>query len=608
MKIILIFASLAILVAPNASANTLDRNHSKWNLEEVYPTQNDWDEAVAQIQDGIAALGEPPTDVDSAEQLVDLLDAVYSVRSKAGKLAKVGLLEHFTDTKNDNFRRKMEQSEFLEAQVESAVGFINELVANIPSAKLQKWQAESASLKRHTRRINRILRAATFNLSPEAEAVAADLTRLPRTANDLYRQLLDSDLGWPIFEGEPLTPAKYSAMRRNGNIEKRQLASQAFYNHLASYEDLFALALVRRIEGDSLIAKHRKLKSSVDTLLVLQDGFKSNSHQHIFTAIKKHNDKIGFIVDTLSTVKSREFLTPADFRSLMNIEKRTYSVDYAHQATLDAASLVSTQYRDVMEQRLNQPWMHLSDDLNKSNTVGVFWQVGGGNPHTIFKYREDYISFRLYSSAAFLMMGLANIPDSIAPDRREEDLPVFSNALWYLGHFLQTEVIVRGDTTQVNKKQILANLLTRSLNTIVNYAVMVELEDFISAEILSGATILPEDIHRHYMNTLDDFFANTKMKIDDHWKYGWMNESFAFYGPHYASFYQALSSALVLKKRILNEDKNAIDIVQNGIAKSDTHFSADVLNGAGVDMNSIEVYEEAIDELHNIAKQLAALD
>ncbi|TRY31049.1 hypothetical protein [Aliiglaciecola sp. M165] len=608
MKIILIFVSLAILLAPDCNANTLDDNPNEWDLKDIYPTQYDWDIAVAEIQQGIAAMSKQPKQVNSAEQLAALLDAVYSIRSRAGKLAKVGLLEHFTDTKSDKYRRKMEQSEFLEAQVESAVAFVNEVVSSIPATTLDSWRQQSPKLRQHDRRINRIIRAAQFSSTPEAEAVIADLTRLPRTANDLYRQLLESNLHWPEFDGTPLTPARFSEIRRSGDITNKEHASRIFFEHLSTYEDLFALALVRRVEGDALIAKHRKLASSVDTLLVLQDGFESNSHRHVFDAIKDHKDKIAVIVNALARVKKQEYLIPTDFRSLINSEKRTYSINYAHEVTLDAASLISSEYRNLMEERLNKPWMHLSNDVNKSNTVGVFWQVGGGNPHTIFKYREDYISFRLYSSAAFLMMGLANIPDSAAPDRREEDLPVFSNALWYLGHFLQTDVLLKRDDPPAVKKQILANLLTRSLNTIVNYAVMVSLEDYISEAILSGDSVLPKDINQHYISTLKAFFKDSDMKIDSHWKYAWMNESFAFYGPHYASFYQAISSALALKKYILRGDQTAINVVQYGIANSNTHYSADVLREAGINMNDIDVYSDAIDELHNMAIQLNAID
>jgi oligoendopeptidase F len=584
-----------------------DSSSKEWNLGDIYPTETDWSNAVADINNSILDMDKRAKNIDTALALAELLDAVYSLRSRAGKLAKVGLLEHFTDTTNEQFKRKMEQSEFLESQVESAVAFVGSIIRRIPKEQLIKWQKQTPQLARHKRRINRTLRTASFNLTPEAESVIADLTRLPRTANDVYRQLIGSDLNWPIDNKIKLTPNNYNEIRRTKALQDRERSSKAFFNHLGNYQDLFALALMRRIEGDSLIAKHRGLSSSVDTLLVLQDGFEMNGHQQIYEAISQSQKKMAFIVGTLARAKSQPYLTPSDFRSLVNKEKRSYTRDYAHRITLKAAEFISPEYSSLMASRLKLPWMHLSDDENKSNTVGVFWQVGGGDPHTIFKYRDDYISFRLYSSAAFLMMGLADIPDEKAPERREEDLPVFSNALWYLGHFMQTDALLQSNNTSAIKKQVLANLLTRSLNTLVNYAAMVKLEDYISQTLLSGESISPEDINTYYLSTLKTFFAGTDMNIQEYWKRGWINESFAFYGPHYASFYQAISSALTLKNKISQGDKRAIKVIQHGIAYSDTHFSADVLKEAGIDMSSIDTYLNAIDALYKIALQLDAL-
>ncbi len=575
-----------------------------WNLDEIYPTEESWDDAVAQITNRISAIEKTNHRVSSANDLATLLDDISILRGQAGKLAKVGLLQHFTDTKNEIFLRKMEQSEFLETQVESAVGFINDVINQIPPDVLSRWLHESPPLRKHQRRINRILRAAPYKLLPESESVIADLARLPRTANDFYRQLLDSDLDWPSFNGQELTPSTFSKIRSTGSLKERETASKLYFEHLGKYEDLFALALTRRIEGDALIAKHRGLNSSVDTLLVLQDGFESDGHKQIFEAIAQSKHKIKFIVSALTKYKMQPYLVPSDFRALSKDNNRIYDQSYAKKMTLKAAELVSAEYRDIMAVRLEMPWMHLLDSENKSNTVGVFWQVGGGNPHTIFKYRNDYISFRLYSSAAFLMMGLAEIKDDNAPDRREEDLPVYSNTLWYLGHFLQTNVMLNSNNPPELKRQVLANLITRTLNTLINYAAMVQLEDHISQKIMEGSSVLPNDINDFYLSALRSYFTHSNMKIDEHWRYGWISESFAFYGPHYASFYQAISSALAMKKRLEQKDPKVIDAIQYGIANSDTHYSSDVLLSADIDMNNVDTYLDAIDALHKMAQSL----
>lgn len=603
----------ALLFCDASQAQTPSPQQS-WNLDNIYDTQEEWATAVKAIQSGIdeiQSLQKQP--IRSAHSLFLVLRDVASLRGKAGKLAKVGLLQHFTDTQNQSYLRRMEQSEFLETEVESAVSFINERIIHIPDDTLKNWLEQQPQLLQHQRRINRIKRLAPYKQDSDSEAILASLTRLPRTANDMYRAIMSADLNWPIFEDQPLTIARYRNIMRTGSDQQRSLAAATLLPFLKSHQSLIALALTRRIEGDSLIAKHRNLSSSIDTLLVLQDGLPINSHQYLFEAIKQNKTKLTYIQNALARAKGKDALNPIDFRALMTSqkqsfsdEKQTYPLSFAHEVTLQAAQKISPEYRNLMAQRLAQPWMHLADSPNKSDTVGVFWQVGGGVPHTILKYRDDYISFRLYSSAAFLMMGLANIPPELAPDRREEDLPVFSNALWYLGHFMQTDVLMGSERPDSEKKQILANQLTRSFNTLVNYAAMVKLEDHISQTLLNSETITAQDINDTYLMTLRAFMHN--QEIEEHWQYAWMLESFAFYGPHYASFYQAISAALALKQQIDDGEENAIQAVQFGISNSTTHFSADVLQEADIALDNIGTYQLAIDALYDMAEMLNALN
>jgi oligoendopeptidase F len=169
---------------------------------------------------------------------------------------------------------------------------------------------------------------------------------------------------------------------------------------------------------------------------------------------------------------------------------------------------------------------------------------------------------------------------------------------------MQTDALLDVSKSTAEKKAVLSNLVTRSLNTLVNYAAMVMLEQRISLSILNGESMDTNTINRWYLSSLRELLESDTMKIDEHWQYGWMMESFAFYGPHYASFYQALTAALAIKRKIDNGDKKAIDLVENGIAQSSSFFSSDVLTQANIKLDESSTYQLALDELLLFSRKL----
>jgi oligoendopeptidase F len=576
-----------------------------WNLDEIYPDQQAWaaeSRLIDAVLQDIEELGDKP--VRNADDLAELLAAVSDVRGRAGRMAKVGLLQSIVDTTSQEAERRREEGEAKEAEVERNVAFVEPVVRQVGERELRRWISSSASLRLHERRINRILRTSRHAWPEGAGSFEADLMRLPRTANDFYEALRSSDLNWPAFDGGVITPGNFTSLSRSPVTRSRREASRIYFEHLHVYERLFGLVLLRRIEGELLSARRRGLSDPIDLLLVIQDGMPPQSYKALFTAIEQGRPKIAYVTDVLRRAYGLDDITLDDLRARVSTVDRRFSIEESRRITLQAASRLGSEYRDIMASRLDQPWAHLGDDENKSSTGGVFWQVGGGNPHTVMKHRGDYSSSRIYAAAALLMTNVASVPDERAPDRREEDLPVFSNGLWYLGQYLHDDVLLGESRNQAERVAILSDQLSRTLVSLVNYGAMVRLEAEISRQLSAGQSLTGSDISDLYYSILLHWYGGGNIAVPGYWRNAWMNESFAFYGPHYSSFYEAITAALVMKRRIDANDPGMRDVILNGVADSDTHYSFDVLSGAGIDLSAVSTYEDAISEMESVAKRL----
>jgi len=578
---------------------------SDWNLDDIYPGQAAWDREAATIRETlsqIAALKAEP--IEGPEDLARLLDLITLARGKAGKMAKVGLLLSIVDTTSEDYGARREQGELLEGEVEGTVSFLTGTLLGIGEESLTGWLKSSDHLKKHQRRILRTLYLGRYSWPARAAEFEAQLTRLPRTANDFYEALQGMDLGWPEVDGIELGPFTHSQATRSPDDGLRHRAYEEYFNFLARFQEPFALALTRRIEGDLMIARARNLDDSVDTLLVLKDGFSPKTHRAVTPAIRNAKPQISLVVEALRKAYGLETLSLDDIRARKLEIDLDFDFTRARDMALKAAALVSKNYADQMAARLNEPWMHLTDDPHKGEDVGVFWQVGGGNPHAIFKFRNNLTSSRGYASAAFLMMAYAAVPEDQSPDLREEDFPVFGNAIWALGPELHDTVLLAELPDKEDQVTILAQQLARYLRFVLMFQSMVDLETKIGDIINQGQTVSATQVSDLYRQSLQDIFGGTGIIIPDYWRYAWMDKSFAFYGPHYASFVLAEVTKLLLKNGLMEGDPTIRHLVDQGIAESKLHLSAEVMGAAGFDLADPESYQAVFREMASVARRL----
>jgi oligoendopeptidase F len=577
-----------------------------WDLDQIYPTESAWSAEAAMIDRRLAALAAyKDRTIRSADDLASLLTLVSDARGRAGRMAKVGILQSLVDTASAEAARRRQAGEAIEAEVEREVAFVDALVRALPRKKLDRWLEESGSLAVHRRRITRILRLAPFASPKGAAGLESDLVRASQAASDLYLAALAADLDWPTLGGRTLDAGAFDELRRSADAEERRAASKAYLDFLGQNADLFARLLAHRIETDLAVARSRGLADSVDTLLVLSDGMPPGQHRALSAAATAAKPALRRAAEALRRAYALEEMTLDDLVAVQGPEAPVYAIDEAIDMTLEAASLFGKDYRDLMRERLQKPWTHWRPGPNKDSEVGVFWQVGGGHPHSLLTYRGTYANARIYAAAAFLMMAYASVPATAPPERRQEDLPIFSNTVWYLGQLLFDDVALRRATTKQQRVAILSDRLVRVLNAFAGSAAFAGFETELSDSIAVGEPLSGEKASAIYRAALERHFGGA-VAIPEHRSHAWIANGLLYAGPFNAAFAEAMTTALALQNRIREGDRAALEAVRDGVGRSETHFSSDVLKAAGVDLSDPATYHSAIAQITAIASDLEA--
>jgi oligoendopeptidase F len=581
--------------------------NSIWDLDTIYPDEEAWlvehEKIVTELKQ-IGLLSE--SRLTHAAGLAKLMAQVSDARGRAGRMAKVGILQSIADTSSEIARQRRKEGMAFEAEVERSVAFLDPMLRKFGERKLRQWMTLDPKLATQDRRINRILRLAPYAPAAGSEAVGPDLDRASTSATDFYESLIGADLGWPSLPGQPdliLDPGKVAQLRRSAEVNERRNAQRVFFKHLERFRDVFAVVLSRRFEADLAVARYHGLIDPADVLLVLKDAAPEQSHRILIDEVKQATPTISRAARVLRRVYDLTDLSLTDLGAPVPGGDADYSLERVRDLTLGAVAPLGSEYVDLLRQRLDLPWLHLDATSNKSGEAGVFWQVGGGHPHGVFTFRDDFASARTYCGAAVLMMGYSSVPDTVHPDRREEDLPIFGNSLWYLGQLLLADAALQ----QVGRDEriaILSDTLIRVMNAVFGNALIAEFEtvlsDRIRADDIPDGTATSET----YLALLNDYYGGSGIVVPTYMAEAWMANGTMFSGAHHASWALAMSTALVLRNRIYSGDQEAIAAVRDGIGRSNTHFSADILVEARVRLDDPFTYRSAIDQIEILIESL----
>ncbi|MHA7871109.1 MAG: hypothetical protein ACX939_02035, partial [Hyphococcus sp.] len=352
LSALVFFASVFFAVGGVSAAQ------NEWDIDQVYPDDAAW----AAERDRVESLLMEVKDYESrqirgAAELADLLLLVSDARGRAGKMAKVGALQAYVDIESSWAEARYDEGRLLESRVEEAVAFVEPVVRGLGEARVRRWLARNARLQTQERRINRIFRLAPYAAKEGTEDIESQLARFARSSTQLYTMLLESDLDWPQIEsnGETstITSSSFSGFRGSLDVDTRRLAQEKYLSHLKGYEDLFAKAIVGRLEGDLAVAQLRGLSDSIDSLFVLNDGLEPGAYRAMLPVMREARPVILRAAEALRRSYGLDEMTLDDFliTSWPGDRSDAFSLDNTKAHILSAMAPFGADYQELLDDR-----------------------------------------------------------------------------------------------------------------------------------------------------------------------------------------------------------------------------------------------------------------
>ena len=616
-RLALLLVGLAAALPAAARERSEIPDRYKWNLAELYPSDEAWWAARNELAKRVAVVSSYKGKLgESAEALWRGLDAVFGAEREGERLAVYAYSRTSEDLRVAKTREMTQSVQQLRVEFEAARSYLRPEILAMDPARVRGFLDQDGRLGEYRFFVEDVLRARPHTLSAAEERVAAEAGDLAGVPSEIYGILKDADLPWPTVKlstGEEvrLDSSGYSLARASRVREDRNRVFDAFFGALKQYERTIGAALFGTVRAHAADKKIHAFGSSLEAALfpanvpprvytqLVADVRRSLPTFHRYLALRKR--MLG--VDKL---RYQDLYAP-----MVGSVDLKFSPDEARAITLAAFAPLGKAYVAGLAKGYESRWTDYLPSTGKRSgaySTGVY----GVHPYQLLNYNGLYddLSTLAHESGHSMHTFLADTTQPYAT----HDYPIFVaevastlNENLLLHHMLSQ---AKDDATRL---ALLGNHVDGMRGTLFRQTSFAEFELAIHEKAEKGETLTGENLTQTYLKIVRDYYGHEKgaCEVPDLIGVEWAfipHFHRAFYVYQYAtSMVASTSLAHAIRQEAKQGKTKARDAYLAMLRAGGSRYPIDLLRDAGVDMTTSKPFDAAVAEMNAIMDQMDAI-
>ena len=610
-----VFAAMCLLVTPGVEGQERDRakipDRYKWNLADLYPSEEAWRAAKEKVLKEIPPLAAfKGTLGQSPQRLADALDAANRVAREFQRVAVYAGLISDQDTRVSKYQGMQQEIQQSGAMFGETVSFLEPEILKIDKATIDKWMAQEPRLKTYAHYLDDIQRRRAHTLSDAEERLMASSSLVAAQPSSIYNIFSNADFPYPsvtLGDGRTvkLDASAFSLYRGVPDREDRKKVMSAFFTELGKYHGTFGAALNGQVQSNEFVAGARRYKSAVEASLdannvptavyrSLVDGVNQGLPTfHRYLQLRKKMMK-------LQDLHYYDLYAP-----LVAAADLTYTPEESEKNILAALAPLGADYVAAIRKAFSERWIDLLPSDGKKSGA---YSNGGAydvHPYMLINFNGKYAdmttvahelghTMQSYLSNKTQPFHLANYPIFVA-----EVASTFNEAL-LIDHMLKT---IKDPDTRLS---LLGSYLENAKGTVFRQTQFAEFELKIHEMAEKGEPITGEALDKAYLEIVRKYYGHDKSVclVDDYVQHEW-----AFIPHFYLNFYvfqyaTSFTASAALSEKVLEGDQSATKRYLEFLSAGGSKYPIDLLKDAGVDMTTGEPLRLTLQKMNRVMDEM----
>ena len=582
----------------------------RWDIESLYPNQNDWEKDIQEINQLLDKLGGmKPTFLKNALSLFHCLQLKDQILQLFQHVFTYAEMRKDEDNENNQYQTLFMRANDLSTKIENHLSFIEPAILTLDDKKLALWLKQNPSLKTYQHYLNGIFRKKEHILSHKEEAIIAQSTQMAIIPENTFNMLSYADILFPRVKNGfgkmiTLTHSNFVPLLRNENRHFRRKVFKAYYKPYQNFKHTFASLLAGNIKKDIFFSQVRNYNDSLSAAL-FENNIPVEVYYHLIEVVHKHIYLLHKYMSLKRKILDLPQLHMYDlYVPLVQNPNKRISYLRSQKMVLEGLKPLGKNYLSVAKKGFKERWIDVYE--NRGKTSGAYsTSVYGKKPFILLNFQDTLED--VYTIAH-------EMGHSIHSYYTHQNQPfIYSNYSIFLAEIasttnetLLTYYFLEQLKDKENKLFVLNHFLEQFRTTLFRQTMFAEFEKMIHDEAVKGKALTAERLSSLYHH-LNSYYYGDQITVDSEIDLEWARIPHFYYNYYIYQYATGFASAISISQKILQEGTSVVDQYIRFLSKGSSDYPIPVLKKAGVDMTGSQPIEDAMRLFNQLLSELERL-
>ena len=584
----------------------------KWNLSDIYASDEDWEKDFNLIEENLYKYSQFEGLLStSALKLIECLKFDEEMGIRLERLYLYAMLSKDSDMRDVKYQGMDDRIKSIYSKVLATSSFIRPELLKIDESKLLELINSNPELKIYKQFFNDLLRFRNHTLDREQEellAMASEVTQVPYNTYSLFT---NADLKFPKVEDEngqeiEMSHSRYYAALYSKDRDYRRRAFKSYLKPFIDNINSFGSLFNGNLKANIFYARAKKYKSAREAAL-----FKNNIPISVYDNLVESVNKNFAPMHRWAALKKKllgiEELHPYDVYVTLFDQKheKKYSYEESIKIVLDSLSVLGEDYLTSLKKAFENRWIDVYETKAKRSGAYSSGTTFGVHPYVLLNWTD--LLNDVFTLAHEMGHNMHSYYTGLTQPYTYANYSIFlaEVASTFNENLLLEHLIVKSESRD-EKLFLLEKYLNNITTTVYRQVMFAEFEALTHSKIESGEALTPDILCRFYKEVYQKYWG-PEMIIDDEETYTWARVPHFYYNFYVYQYATGFAASESLASKVKVEGKSAVDKYLDFLKAGSSDYPINILNKAGVNMNSQEPILAVTNKMTQILDEIEKL-
>jgi len=584
-------------------------NKYKWNMEDVYNTEDEWNNDIEKVNKDIESISEYKGNICKSQEnffefMEKYLDLQYTVE-KIYFYANQRYHENLGDSKYQEFSAK---ADLVLNSFMAAVAFVEPELLEASEDTVYEY-IKAGEKEEYRVYFENLFRQKSHILSDKEESLIAGTYNFSGGSSDIFGVLNNADIKFEDVNDEngvnhSLTHSTYIKFMESPD---RNLRKEAFIKLYKKYDELkntFGAIYINSLKKDNFYRSVRKYKSSREMYLE-GNNVPESVYDNLVVSVNDNMDVLHDYVALRKKIMGLEEMHMYDmYVPLVSDIEKTISFDEAKSMVIDALQPMGEEYISILKEGLEGGWIDVYE--NEGKRSGAYsWSIYGVHPYVLLNHQDNLND--VFTLAHEMGHAIHSYYSNNNQPYINSEYKIFvAEVASTCNEVLLINYLMNNTEDKKEKAYYINHLLEQFRTTLFRQTMFAEFEKTVHEKADNGEPLNREILCNTYGELNKKYYGDAVIS-DDEIYLEWARV------PHfYTSFYvyqyaTSFSAAIALADRILRQEEGAVEDYKKFLKAGCSIDPISILKLAGVDMGDKKVIDDAMKVFKNLKSEFETL-